>query len=127
MIFSNSVRLLLEENGIVSATWPHHLIEQWEQFISTVAGGYSFDISEYDNDISVRGWIELVLKEESLRDVPERDHFRDEVNFLDDRFKKFLVEGIERNDRVEWWERAILRNGGKEYLQDIEQVYGIKL
>lgn len=126
-MFVQEAKSLLETEGWNEVRPPFDLLDIWEGVVSDMETGYNFNIYEYDNDVSVRGAIELILETEGLKKYPEYEEFRQRAASIDERFKNLFSDEFSRNDRLVWWESGILTNAGSEYSKDIRDLYGFKI
>lgn len=126
-MFLNDARSLLEAEGWNNVVSPYGLLDRWAAVISDMETGYGFNIYEYDNDVSIRGAIELVLESANLKRYPEYEEFRQRVVSLDENLKNLFSNEFSRDDRSVWWEAGILTRAGTEYKKDIQDLYGFKI
>lgn len=126
-MFVDEANDLLEAKGQNKIRSPFDLLDIWDGVVSDMETGYNFNIYEYDNDVSVRRTIQLILESNILRKYPEYEGFKEKVASIDERFRRILSDTYIRSERSLWWEAGILRNAGEEYVKDIEDLYGFKL
>lgn len=105
--------------------WPSTLVYQWQHFIEGCEDGYQWDVSEYDNDLSVRRYLELLLSNSSLQGFEELEALAGVVAKLDQRFRALLKENVERPGKVYWFEKGILKRAGSEYADFFNSAYGV--
>ena len=102
--------------------------EVWLQFVEECEEGYGCSIYEFDNDISVRDRIDLILSHEDLCRVAAVEHLRAETAKVDERFRTLLRTDVTiKSDDAPWWRRGVLKYAGEEYAQDIRSEYGIEI
>lgn len=106
---------------------PAHLLDLWEYFVDECREGYRWDVSEYDNEISVRDTLERLLTARDLEPFPELSAIGERVDELDNRFRALLDPIACRTNRAHWWEQGILARAGSAYASYIRDVYGIKV
>lgn len=107
---------------------PVALVDAWEQFIADVEAGYSWDISEYWNDLRVRAQIEQVRADEELTRMPETAWFAERVAALDARFRAQLQpHRLARREGTPWWESHPPRRGGAQLSKDFRSVFDVEL
>lgn len=111
--------------GVGVSFSPAELVSRWESFVEECEGGYSWDISEYDNEIRARGYLDLLLNAESLQTFPELDELASVVKPIDDRFRSLLRADVERPGKQSWYERGVLRRAGSQYSEFFRSAYGI--
>jgi Xaa-Pro aminopeptidase len=102
--------------------------EAWAQFLDECEEGYNWNIYEFDNDISVRDRIELVLSREDLFGIAAVEHLRAAVANVDERFRALLRNDMSiNNDAAHWWRRGVLKYAGQQYAEDVRRRYGIEI
>jgi len=105
---------------------PFKLLDIWQSFADSLNHGYQMSIYEYDNDLSVRDAIDLILKTENLKQYPEYESFQSSVEDIDRKFKSMLSDKQFRTDKTLWWQRGILMNRSGEYAADVTELYRIE-
>lgn len=105
-------KLLIAKKVTMTDADPLSLINEYEPFASTLYNrGYDDYLVEYDNDLSVRDVIEILLCENSLQQYDEMKSFIERVQSADKLLRSSFFEGKERRDEREWWNRGIVRKG----------------
>lgn len=100
----------------------------WVAFVDACEGGYSWSLYEFDNDVSIRDRIELVLSHEGLRGLESIQNFRERVSVEDGRLRRlFRAETRFGADASPWWKNGILKAGGREYVRDVLSRYGLEV
>lgn len=124
--FVERFRAIVAARGWRRVTSPFDLIDRWAQVVEHVADGYDDNIYEYLNDLSVRGIIEDLLQDESLRDVEQMKWVRAQVSEIDARFRSLVLPESVRDDSP-WWEAHLPAYAGAELVADIKDVYGVSI
>lgn len=107
---------------------PSALLDGWKSFVCQCEEGYPFDISEYDNDIIVRGQIEFLLSIPQLQIFDELHDFAKKIYEVDDKFRAILLAGVVRPyTSSKWWERGVLSYAREDYVSDMKSLYGINV
>src|SRR5262249_9573087 len=101
--------------------------EVWLGFVEECEEGYSCNMYEFDNDISVRDRIDLVLSHEDLLGIAAVEHLRAVVVDIDERFRVLLRSDMNISNYAHWWRRGVLKYAGKEYAEDIRRSYGTEI
>ena len=102
------------------------LLSEWTSFVSQCEQGYQFDISEYDNDVSIRDKIEEVINNEELYSPQDVQRFADAVHMLDEQLRALFIDNVYRPfTSGTWWEASILKFAGQEYSEDMLNLYKI--
>ena len=117
----NQAGELIESN--ISSPW--ELLRAWKNFIEFCESGYTMCIYEYEYDLFLREYIEIILLDNNLKKYPEHIEFAIKVARLDERFKKLLSKKYTRNDRSTWWEAGIPLFAEDELAKDLHQHYDI--
>lgn len=105
---------------------PASLVRQWDGFVSSCEEGYSWDVSEYNDEIGVRTTLERILTAKTLVSYSELiGALAEEVQKIDDRFRCLLQTDVELPDREHWWERGVLKRAGPPYADFHRAAYGI--
>lgn len=103
------------------------LIHSWEALIEECTDGYSWDISEYRNELRVRNEIETLVSSEHLRQYEDHDQFVEAVRALDERFKALGHPTWRFPDASTWWERLVPARAGRDFASYCRQVYGFQI
>jgi hypothetical protein len=124
--FVERFRAVVAARGWCGVSSPFDLIDRWEQMVEHVADGYDDNIYEYRNDLSVRGRIEDLLQDESLKDVEQMKWVRAQVSEIDARFRS-LVRPEPVRGNSPWWEAHLPASAGAELAADIKEAYGVSI
>lgn len=125
--FDEAARDVLERAGYKPRT-PDELINWWDNLIKQCEDGYEWTIYEFDDEMAVRDYVSLVLRDESLQPMPEYVEFKHSIDELDNRFRAMLQEGVKRPfKRDDWWRTGVLRYAGSDYCEDMESRYSISV
>lgn len=100
------------------------LVAKWEALVSECEDGYSWDVSEYWNELRVRDVLESLLEERSLQTFDGHAELRSVVAAIDERFRAIVRDDV-RIPGNTWWRQAVLRIAGQEYRDYLSAVYGI--
>ncbi|MFC6880061.1 MULTISPECIES: hypothetical protein [Actinomadura] len=107
---------------------PAGLLDAWRSLVDECAEGYSFGVDEFKNDVHVRDTIETLCMDPRVKDDPARDEFYARVLEADERFKDLVRPDVHIDSPdLPWWRRAVLKNGGDEYVEDMRSQYGIEV
>jgi hypothetical protein len=124
----NQKSFLAEARRIIGeSNTPADLVTQWQEFVNWCAEGYQWDISEYNNEISVRNELEKMLSASKLQSYNELQQLKFVVSEIDNRFKDLLKEDISLKNKTNWWEQGILKKAGEPYATYFHQAYGISI
>lgn len=96
---------------------PFTLLEKWKGFVQQCFDGYSWDYSEYLNEIRARSLIQHLLDDERIANSDELSDLFSEVSEVDRAFKTLLKTDVVLNKGEHWWETGVLRKAGEEYCQ----------
>lgn len=104
------------------------LITEWDGFVTLCEEGYSFDLSEYDNDLAVRRKIKDLVEKEAIRDDPSFATLIVALNNVDNRLRDVLLPNTFRSYATNhWWETGLLKYGGEEYASDVKSLYNVSI
>lgn len=103
------------------------MIAAWEAFIAECSDGYSWDISEYRNELRVRNDIEVLVSSERLLRYDEHKEFCRAVYALDNEFTQLGHEKWQFPSGSDWWERLVPKKSGRELARYCRQVYGFAI
>lgn len=107
-------------------TSPSQLVDRWRDLVAQYEGGYGFDITELDDDLSVRDRLDVVLRHPDLQNHPEREALAEAVAVVDDRFRAASRDDVRRGrDTRPWWQRCVPRAPGAALAEDLRQLHGI--
>src|SRR6516162_8993406 len=109
--------LFLRIAAEVASSSPATLLSQWKRFVEECAKGFQWDISEYNNELSVRTRIELILSEPRLQTFDELTELVANVAAVDEQFRELLQPQVARSRRGQWWDRAVLKHAGAPYVE----------
>lgn len=121
-LFLDSVRDVMGEG--VS---PSHLLTQWDEFVNSCAEGYQWDVSEYNNEITVRNKLDHLLSSTKLQSFDELQQLRNRVKDIDNRFKCLLREDIKLEGEKPWWEKGVLKSAGSDYASFFQKAYNVDI
>ncbi len=103
------------------------LITCWLGFVEDCEEGYSWDVSEYNNEIHVRNELEEILTNPELMTFQEHSSFISTVQDIDRRFKRLLHNHYHLSNNKEWWNRGVLSAAGEEYVEYFKNAYGFDI
>jgi len=63
------------------------LVEWWNNFVEQCEDGYGWTIYEYDDEIGVRDYLDAVLNDRSVMELPNAGELLKQVEGIDERFK----------------------------------------
>ncbi len=121
-LFLIEVKNILGEN--VS---PASLVTQWREFVKWCEDGYQWDISEYNNEISVRDKLEQLLMSQKLQSFNELQQLKITVEEIDQDFKKLLKDDVKLINQNTWWKQGILKKAGGPYATYFQNAYDIEV
>lgn len=124
--FLFGVKEIFGQRGWTHEVSPASLLKDWLLFVEECEKGYPNNIYEYYNDIRVREWIELILSAPQLQQFPELEEFASNILLIDKRFQALLLPDVSLPKSF-WWEKGVPRYGGREFRDDLVNLYGIKI
>ncbi len=116
--------------------WPRpesaeEMLECWAAFAQLCKGGYGAygDVMEaYDNDLSIRDAIAVVVEDATLQQMAGFRWFFERAAATDERFKALLqIDVAIKGDDAPWWRRGVLIYAAKDYVAAIKSLYGIEV
>jgi len=98
----------------------YDLLEYWEEFMDECSDCYSWDYSEYCNEIYKRDIIQSKIDNGEFTDT-----LLEKLTLLDQRFKKLLQENVTLPKGKYWWNMGVLKLAGESYCYYMLSTYGI--
>ncbi|MEV5826808.1 hypothetical protein AB0L25_14625 [Spirillospora sp. NPDC052242] len=107
---------------------PATLLDAWSQFVELCVSGYPYGFDEFINDLAVRDFIESISADARVLENSARAEFYATVQKVDETFRSLLQQGVDIGsaDRP-WWRRGVLKRAGDEYVQDMEDQFGVQV
>ncbi|WP_405060619.1 hypothetical protein OG474_03015 [Kribbella sp. NBC_01505] len=103
-------------------------VQAWRSFVRECRDGYSMSIYEYENDLSVRTEIQLLLDDERMRRTVAFREFNADIEEIDGEFSRLLQDGLEIGDSdAPWWKRGVLKEAGEELVGDFMNMFGVHI
>jgi hypothetical protein len=110
------------------ATWGLlQFIEAWQTFVVEVAAGYSGDLYEYENELSVRDDLEFALSNPDLQKYPEWADLQAAITTIDSRFRSLLEQGPGVHLDAKWWRARLPARAGAEFAEDAKRLFGVEV
>ena len=107
---------------------PGSLLSAWELMVDECTTGYESDLSEYLNDLSVRGLLQSVLDDPDIQAGDEHAWFAAEVQRIDSGFRDVLHDGpAVRPGDSHWWNRRVPSVGQQEFVDGVRERYSVEL
>lgn len=110
------------------ATWsPGLFVEAWSSFVDQVVAGYSGDLYEYENEVSVRDDLDRALTASTLRQF---DNWRDLAEIVirhDRQLQAVLDRGPVVKSEGPWWRKRLPPYAGEDLASDSLRVFGVIL
>lgn len=120
-------------NGYISESFIDHyktpdlILKAWKDAVESGVN-YDHTIFEWDNDISIRGLIEMMILDEELKKITHwYNDFKIEIEKIDLELKKITLNEFERPNCQNWWEKRVLKDSEGEYKEHIKIFYSIDL
>ncbi|MGW4023944.1 hypothetical protein [Streptomyces sp. NPDC005009] len=126
-VFADRFRYLAARSGYRETGTPFRILEMWEEHVDDCRDGYGGTLYEYENELSVRRFLQAVLGDPVIRETPEIEWFAAEVARIDEKFREILDDGFELPSGSTWWERRIPRVAGEEMSRDVKEHFGIEM
>jgi hypothetical protein len=103
------------------------LVDIWDALVDECQEGYSWDISEFRNELASRDQLEEILRAPEL--VPYREHrqLRDRAESIDARFRRLLMPDCVFPAEGSWWRRGVLRFAGPSYAGYCRKAHGFEV
>ncbi|MBV8253800.1 MAG: hypothetical protein JO154_14420 [Chitinophaga sp.] len=125
----NDIYLHQFKKGLQQIHWEHAdlvtpdaIALHWNNFVQECQGVYAGSVFDFDEGIVFRSMMEKILEDRELRVYPSFMDFVDTVHKTDNTFSALTVDA--RAGEF-WWERALLRDTGPLYKEQIQLYYGI--
>jgi hypothetical protein len=100
----------------------------WCALVDACELGYQWNLYEFDNDLSIRKRIDLIIQDPDLAAHPAIEHLRRVTHEIDERFRTLVKPGATiRSGDDPWWRRCVLQYAGREYAEDVRRLYGIDI
>lgn len=125
MIYSEEQARVLDRLGINET--PSTLLDRWEMLVGECESGYSWDYSEYRNELRVRDLLEGVLRAPELLKYEEHDELMRRVEELDGRFRCLLSSSQSGVSNEPWWRRGVLCKAGPDYAEYCRSAFSIEI
>jgi hypothetical protein len=123
MAFLEIFMQALKSNGIADVM-PSDLIAKWDEFVGQCEEGYQYSLYDYDNQLTIRDDIAVVIQNEILKDYKEYRDFVKQIDVIDQRLKSVSSEYYFTTEE-EWWKRRILKYAGVQYVENVKTEWGI--
>lgn len=108
------------------ADWsPAVFVEAWSDFVDQVVSGYSGDLYEYENDLSVRDDLELALNDEELKKLDAWALLAERIGASDESFRNLLARGPVVHSGVRWWHERLPPYAGDDLAADASRVLAV--
>jgi hypothetical protein len=105
---------------------PSQLVGQWEGFVETCEEGYGDTIYEYENERSVRDFLESVLSDPVLGQFEAIVGLRESVGAVDARFRAACRGDVQIGRTSDaWWRRCVPEKVEGDFAEDLMSQYGI--
>lgn len=107
-------------------TWPPLLfVEAWLTFVEEVISGYSGDLYEYENELSVRDELETALTDDRLAALEGWAPFAESVREADERLRTVLAQGPLVRSGNSWWRERLPASAGDELVADAARLFNV--
>lgn len=123
-MYLEKISQILISNGKKSRS-PAGLVSRWSNFVDECEDSYDWTLYEYDDEISIRDSINLILSNKYLQCFDEWNEFSIQVEKIDNKLISLFFTDKHRDEQTSWWRQGILRYAGAEYADDIQSRYGV--
>lgn len=127
MSFREAFNAAVDPQGRRASWHPLQYIEAWRALVDEVAAGYSGDLYEYENDLSVRDDLQVALNTPDLGAFPEWVELQVQVGKVDSLLRDLLSVGPEVRPDSAWWRARLPAHAGSEFAQDVERLFGVEI
>jgi hypothetical protein len=124
--FLERFRGFAESRGWGQLSSPTGVIGQWESFVADCEGGYGDNIDGFRHDLSVRGFIEELLRSPELAEFRQMGWVRAEVEAIDGRYRALLGDQVVRPG-ASWWEARVPWLAGRELAEELRAWYQVEV
>ncbi len=115
MTYTQAQAIVREHHGIKDTA--STLLDKWENLVLECESGYSWDYSEFLNELRVRDEIETILSVPELHRYKEHGVLRERVASIDQRLRVLFHSEKESSTEGPWWRRGILKRAGADYAE----------
>ena len=127
MTFETEAQRILEKHECKPRR-ASELLDLWRFFVDECVDGYGSSIYEFDNDLSVREDIEVLLQADEVVDRQGFETFLSVLKIIDARYAELLQPDVKRPGNIaHWWRTGVLRYAGDEYCSDANDLYSIQV
>lgn len=123
MNYAEQQAQILKKLGIT--TTASTLLEAWASLVEECEAGYSWDYSEYRNELAVRDKLEALLSSKELALYQEHSELVGKVDEIDRRFRVLLNPDRTIPAEQTWWGRGALRTAGCDYAEYCKAAFSI--
>lgn len=110
------------------ADWPPHVfVDAWLAFVEEVTSGYSGDLYEYENELSVRDDLEPALADERLSVFEAWSVLASSLRDADDRLASVLAKGPVIRSGAAWWRERLPVRAGEEFAADAARLFSVEV
>jgi hypothetical protein len=103
------------------------LLDQWNALIDACVEGYSWDVSEYNNEMFARDQLARILDDEELRGFAAHKDLAERVGQADTRFRILLLPDLVLPGQSSWSRAGVLRRAGPDYARYFRDAYGVDI
>lgn len=123
--FNELVRQALRRGGHKERSGAE-LVSAWSFLVDQCEDGYGWTLCEFDDEVSVRDYLESVLRDPDIIERPESLELAWQVHQIDNRFLALLQPGVLRpGHSSQWWRTGVLQFAGDDYRHDLGSLFSI--
>ncbi len=125
MTLDEAVQSVLDRHGYKRRPLSK-LVAMWKSLVDQCLEGYRWTIYEFDDEMSVREYIDSILDDPVVASFPEFEGFAQQIQVVDEIYRSVLQPGVRRPSPEDtWWSTGVLKYAGDEYRSDMLSSYSI--
>ncbi|MCP2256279.1 hypothetical protein LY13_005069 [Prauserella aidingensis] len=127
MTLHEMFRSTVQPQGLRVEWSPNQFVEAWNDFVDQVISGYSGDLYEYEDELTIRDDLQLALSDARLHGLDGWRQLAERVAASDARLRGLLTNGPVVRPDAPWWRERLPPFGGEDLVADASRLFNVDL
>lgn len=125
MTLHETFRSVVQPQGLRADWSPFQFVEAWIDFVDQAVAGYSGDLYEYEDELTVRDDLHLALEAAPLQAVDDWLPQEERIAAADERLRELLSRGPLVRPGAPWWRERLPPYAGEDLAADASRLFNV--
>lgn len=127
MTLHETFRSVVQPQGLRLDWSPTQFVEAWVDFVDQVIAGYSGDLYEYEDELTVRDDLHRATEAAPLQAIEDWLPQAASIAASDQRVRELLSRGPLVRPGAPWWRERLPPYGGEDLAADASRLFNVEV